>query len=224
MRLSADSSLRVFLADDHPLFLSGVRTLLQEAGDVTIVGEANSGVRALRMIGETCPDVAVLDVTMPDMHGIAVTQHLAAQEVPTRVVILSVHEDGNYVRQALAVGARGYVLKRSVGENLLQAVRAVSGSGLYLDPAIADRFVSTRDAAMPPLAGRCVPSLTEREREVVRLIAYGFTTKEVATKLGVTPKSVETYKMRASEKLDIRTRSKIVQYAMLQGWFQSLPQ
>ncbi|WP_162501617.1 response regulator transcription factor, partial [Methylobacterium crusticola] len=140
---------------------------------------------------------------------------------------LSAHDDRTYVRQALGAGARGYVLKRSVGENLLQAIRAVSGSGLYLDPAIADRFVPISDLIVPRAGGRCergAPPLTEREREVIRLIALGFTNKEVAGKLGVTAKSVETYKTRASEKLDIRTRSKIVQYAMLQGWFQNLPQ
>ncbi|ACL55879.1 response regulator transcription factor [Methylobacterium nodulans] len=220
MKLSADKYVRVLLADDHPVFLGGVRALLEDAADVTIVGEATSGSRALRLITETRPDVAVLDVAMPEMHGIAVAQHLAAEVSPTRVVILSVHEDRTYVREALIAGVRGYVLKRSAGENLVQAVRAVSGSGLYIDPAIADRFVSTSDI-MPRTGARTVPMLTDREREVVRLIALGFTNKEVASKLGVTAKSVETYKMRATEKLDIRTRAKIVQYAMLQGWFQS---
>jgi DNA-binding NarL/FixJ family response regulator len=208
-------SVRVFLADAHPLFLTGVRTLLEGPPDLTIVGEATSGAQALRGIRETSPDVAVLDLSMPEMHGIALTDRLAADEAPTKVVIMSEREDPIYVSRAIAAGARGYVLKRSVGQDLLQGVRAVSGGGLYVDPAIADWVVSR------PAEGD-TRALTEREREVVRLIALGFTNKEVAGKLGISAKSVETYKMRASEKLEIRTRAKIVRYAMTQGWFDDL--
>lgn len=217
-------AIRVLLADDHPLFLSGVKNLLQNAPDMMIVGEATSGIQALRLIGECRPNVAVLDMAMPGMNGISIVHELAELAIPTRVIILSAHEDWTYPQQALRTGARGYVLKRSTCDCLLQAIRAVQGGGLYLDPVIAKYFVPgggripNRATSLGPL------KLTEREHEVLRLIALGYSSKEVAGKLGVTAKSVETYKLRASEKLNIRTRSKIVEYGMIQGWFQSAPQ
>ncbi|GJD50050.1 Transcriptional regulatory protein DegU [Methylobacterium crusticola] len=225
MKVSHSRPTKIVLADDHPIFLAGMRGLLEGVPDLAVVGEAATGGRALRLIAETQPDVAVLDVSMPEMHGIAVAKQLAAEASPVRVLMLSAHDDRTYVRQALGAGARGYILKRSAGACLLQAIRAVSGRGLYLDPAIAERFVVTGDHGASRARGRdddTPPPLTEREREVIRLVAFGFTNKEVAGKLGITDKSVETYKSRASEKLDIGTRSKIVQYAILQGWMQNL--
>lgn len=216
---------RVLIADDHPVFLAGIYMLLTKAADIEIVGEANTGRRALALILETRPDIALLDISMPEMHGIAVTKRLVSEAVPTHVVLLSAHDDPTYVRQALGAGARGYVLKNSAGDNLTQAIRAVSNGGLYLDPAIAERCLPASDLVGPRTSGsveRGALPLTDRERDVIRLIALGFTNKEVAAKLGVTTKSVETYKTRASEKLDLRSRSKIVQYAILQGWYHNV--
>lgn len=221
MDINLKSKIRVLLADDHPLFLSGVRTLLEQADDMSVVGEAASGTQALRMIGETRPNVAVLDMTMPGLNGIAIAQDLAELGLQTRVIILSAHEDWTYPQQALRAGAQGYVLKRSTCDCLLQAIRAVQDGGLYLDPIIAKYFVPGAGRVPTRAVGPGPLRLTEREHEVLRLIALGFSSKEVAGKLGVTAKSVETYKLRASEKLNIRTRSKIVEYGMMQGWFQS---
>ncbi|MET7245580.1 response regulator transcription factor [Methylobacterium sp. EM32] len=215
----------MLIADDHPVFLAGIYMLLTKAADIEIVGEANTGRRALALILETRPDIALLDISMPEMHGIAVTKRLVSEAVPTHVVLLSAHDDPTYVRQALGAGARGYVLKNSAGDNLTQAIRAVSNGGLYLDPAIAERCLPASDLVGPRTSGsveRGALPLTDRERDVIRLIALGFTNKEVAAKLGVTTKSVETYKTRASEKLDLRSRSKIVQYAILQGWYHNV--
>lgn len=223
--MSDEYRVKLFLVDDHPIFLEGIRSLLEQASEVSIVGQATSGGRALRLITELQPDVVILDVSMPDMNGTALVKQLIALKSTTKLIVLSAHEDRIFVREAIAAGARGYVLKRSVSENLVQAIRAVSTGGLYLDPAIAERMLPARDCVSRSesrLTEIIRQPLTDREREVIRLVAYGYTNKEVAGKLGVTSKSVETYKMRASEKLDIRTRTKIVQYAMLQGWFNSV--
>lgn len=221
MDIILPSPIRVILADDHPLFLSGVRNHLASASYIDLVAEASTGAQALRQIRELRPDVAVLDMTMPGMNGIAVVQELVEHDLRTRVIILSAHEDWTYPQQALRAGARGYVLKRSTCDCLLQAVRAVNSGGLYLDPIIAKYFVPGGGRIASQSGGTGLMRLTEREHEVLRLIALGFSSKEVAGKLGVTAKSVETYKLRASEKLNIRTRSKIVEYGMMQGWFQN---
>lgn len=224
MTSDSGNSIRILLADDHPIMVAGVRGLINDAPDMTVVGEAASGVQALRMIADVRPDVAVIDVAMPNTHGVAVMKQLVADASRTRVVFLSGHEDRTYVREALSAGARSYVLKRSAGQHLLQAIRAVHDGGLYLDPAIADRFVLAGDFIVPRTHGRPAAGnskLTDRERDVIRLIALGFTNKEIAGKLGVTSKSIETYRMRAGDKLEIRTRAKIVQYAMFQGWFEN---
>jgi DNA-binding NarL/FixJ family response regulator len=225
MNASAENPVRLLLVDDHPLFLEGVRSLVEEAADINVVGQASSGARALRMIADLQPDVVALDLSMPDMNGTTLAKHVAMLESRTRLVILSAHEERIFVREAMAAGARGYVLKRSAGDNLIQAIRAVSSGGLYLDPAIAERMLPMRDCPPRRLAGQIdliQQPLTDREREVIRLVAFGYTNKEVAAKLGVTSKSVETYKTRASDKLDIRSRTKIVQYALLQGWFDNV--
>lgn len=224
MTAKSEVPIRVLLADDHPLFLRGVRDLLEATTDFIVTGEATTGPRASRLVTETQPDVAVLDVSMPGMSGILVMKQLLEEGCPTRFVLLSAHEDPAIIRQGLAAGARAYLLKRSAGELLPHAIAAAYECGLYIDPVIAGRFVQTCDVDRLPGARlmRTKPSLTEREREVMKLIAFGFSNKEVAGKLGVTSKSVETYKSRASEKLAIRSRSRIVEYAVLQGWFSDL--
>lgn len=225
MGLCAERPVRLFLADDHPLFLDGVRSLIDDTPEILVIGQAYSGARALRLISEMQPDVVTLDLSMPDMNGTNLAKQISALPAPPRIVVLTAHEERIFVREAIAAGARGYVLKRSAGDNLLQAIRAVSGGGLYLDPAIAERMLPPRECASRHPLGQFDVShhpLTDREREVIRLVAFGYTNKEVAAKLGVTLKSVETYKTRASRKLDIRTRTKIVQYALLQGWFDAI--
>ncbi|NEU14280.1 response regulator transcription factor [Methylobacterium sp. BTF04] len=216
--------LRILIADGHPMCVEGVRAVLRNVDGMEIIQEATTGSDALRLIIERKPDIAILDITMPGMHGLAVLKQILAEAPTTRVVIFSAYEDSAYARDTISAGAHGYVLKRSTSQCLLQAIDAVRRGGLYLDPAIAAHLVSgnagtTRRAS--GRGGRIVVTLTEREREVFKLIAFGFTNKEVAGKLGVTSKSIETYKTRASEKLDIRSRAKIVQYAILQGWFSA---
>lgn len=218
MTLLLGTAIRVFIADDHPIFIAGLRALLDEIDEIEIVGQAASATQAIRLIMQTRPDIAIVDVSIS---GISVAEQIAIEAPEVRVICLSAHDDGTHVRHAIAAGARGYLLKRSGGQYLGAAIETVSQGGLYVDPAIAGRFVSVTGAALRQgrLGCRDRRQLTDRERDVLRLIALGFTNKEVAAKLGVTAKSVETYKTRASAKLDIHSRAKIVQYAILQGWF-----
>jgi DNA-binding NarL/FixJ family response regulator len=208
---------RIVLADEDPIVLNGLRNLIATEGDLDLIGEATNGAVALAIIRERQPDVAIVDIFMPGLNGIVLTRRLAGELPSVSVLVLTLHEDRGFVRQAFDAGARGYVLKRSASQYLVQAIRAVAGGNLYIDPAIASRVF---DVA-PKHAGRSGNThgeLTEREAEVLKLIALGFTNKEIAHQLGVGIKSVETYKARGTEKLGLKTRAALVRYAARQGW------
>jgi DNA-binding NarL/FixJ family response regulator len=207
----------VVLADDHPIVLNGLRNLIQAESDLDLLGEASAGLAALRLIREKQPDVAVLDISMPELNGIALSRRLAQEMPSVRVLVLTLHEDRAYLKQALEAGVRGYVLKRSAAENLVQAIRAIVMGGLYVDPAIANRMFDDHPKRGGRLSGS-EPDLTDREAEVLKLVALGFTNKEIARRLDVGVKSIETYKARGSEKLGLQTRAQIVRYAAAQGW------
>ena len=215
------SRIRVALADDHPVVLAGVKALLQDAPEIELVGEAATGSEALRMILDRSPDVAVIDISMPEVNGLELTRRIAHLCPAVNVLALTVHEDRAYVQPLLLAGARGYLLKRSAGEDLVRAIRAVAAGGVYLDPAVADKALpeAPRLPGTDPLIGE---ELSPRESEVLRLTARGFSNKEVASQLEVSVKTVETYKARASEKLGLRTRAEIVRYGATHGWLDDL--
>ncbi len=218
---SEGQAIRVVLVDDHPLFRKGVRSLLEEELDIEVVAESESGAAGLRVLGEKRPDLVVLDVSMPDLNGIAVVRQMRRLDLETRALMLSMSEERSTVQQALAAGAWGYVLKRSASDNLLHAVRAVHRGGLYIDPVIAERHLLPGMAvALPRQVDSAPNGLSEREREVVRLVAFGFTSKEISVKLGISSKSVEKFKARACEKLELRTRAAMVRYAVIQDWLR----
>jgi DNA-binding NarL/FixJ family response regulator len=211
--------IRIVLADDHPIVLDGLRSLIRAEQDFVIVGEAASGLAALRTIREAQPDIAVLDISMPELNGIMLSRRLAAEMPALRLLVLTLHEDRAYLNQALEAGVRGYVLKRSAVENLVQAVRAVMVGGLYIDPAIVGRVFDSKRASKRLAARKGVaPSLTDREADVLKFAALGFTNKEIASRLDVGVKSIETYKARGLEKLGLKTRAELVRYASGQGW------
>lgn len=217
------AAIRIILADDHPIVLSGLRNLITAQSDFELVGDASSGMAALRLVRETRPDVAVVDISMPELNGILLARRLSDEMPGVRVMVLTLHEDRAYLKQALDAGVRGYVLKRSAAENLIHAIRAVMVGGLYVDPAIANRVfdaVPQRGARQPGNIN--IPDLTERETEVLKLVALGFTSKEIARRLDVGVKSVETYKARGTEKLGLKSRAELVRYAAAQGWLADL--
>jgi len=211
--------IRIVLADDHPIVLDGLRNLIRAEPDFALVGEAVSGLSALKIIREQRPDVAVLDISMPELNGILLSRRLAGEMPALRLLVLTLHEDRAYLNQALEAGVRGYVLKRSAVENLVQAIRAVIVGGLYIDPAIVGRVFESKQINKRLAARKGVaPALTDREADVLKMAALGFTNKEIASRLDVGVKSIETYKARGLEKLGLKTRAELVRYASGQGW------
>jgi DNA-binding NarL/FixJ family response regulator len=213
----------ITLCDDHPIVLNGLRNLIESEKDFEIAGTATDGLAALKLITDKRPDIALIDISMPELNGIALARRLVDEAPGSRVVVLTVYEDRAFLKQALDAGVRGYLLKRSASESLIQALRAVLTGGIYVDPAIADRvFVNSA-----PRQGRggdrpMMPALTERESEVLKLTALGFTNKETARRLDIGVKSVETYKARGLEKLGLNTRAELVRYASAEGWLANL--
>jgi len=213
------TKIRVALVDDHPVVLAGISALLRTAPEIELVGDAADGQAALRMISDAAPDIAVIDVSLPDMNGIELTARLAESSPDVRVLTLSVHEDRAYVQQLLQAGVRGYLLKRSAAEELVRAVRAIAAGGMYLDPAIVRKAIAD-PIAEPASCGQ--DRLSPREQDVLRFIAQGFSNKEIGSKLRISTKTIETYKARAAEKLRLRTRADIVKYGATQGWLKQL--
>jgi len=212
--------IRVLLADDHPVVLAGVRTLLLATPDLTVIGEANNGGEALRLIGQMLPDVAVIDVSMPEASGIELARAVAQNHRRVKLLVLTVHEDRAYVQRLLQAGAHGYLLKRTAAEELVRAIRAVQAGGIYLDPAVAGKALPDNPAA--GVAAGDEVALSAREKDVLRLTARGFSNKEIAARLELSIKTVETYRARAVEKLALHTRADIVRYGMGQGWLDAI--
>jgi len=196
-----------------------LRNLIRAEPDFALVGEAASGLSALKIIREQRPDVAVLDISMPELNGVLLSRRLNGEMPGLRLLVLTLHEDRAYLNQALEAGVRGYVLKRSAVENLVQAIRAVMVGGLYIDPAIVGRVFESKQINKRLAARKGVaPALTDREADVLKMAALGFTNKEIASRLDVGVKSIETYKARGLEKLGLKTRAELVRYASGQGW------
>jgi DNA-binding NarL/FixJ family response regulator len=212
------AKLRVFLADDHAVVREGIKALLVAQPDIEVVGEAADGRTALEHATLLCADVVVTDVSMPGLGGAEVVERLRRACPSTKVVALTVHEDKGYLRRLLEAGAKGYLLKRSAADELVRAVRIVASGETYLDPALVSKIVGVFSGKTVAQAGE----LSEREEEVARLIASGYTNKEIAARLDVSIKSVETYKARAFEKLGFDSRVELVRYALAQGWLKGI--
>ena len=211
--------VRVFLADDHPLVLDGIKAVIATDAGLELVGEARDGPTALRRATDLRPDVAVLDLSMPGMNGIDVARRLLEACPDCRVVILTVHEDGAYLRQLLDIGIAGYVLKRSATDELTRAIHAAVAGGIYLDPTIAARAVGRVLPGQKDVSAKgAVADLSSREIDVLRLTAIGHSNKAIANLLHIGVKSVDTYKARAMEKLGFRNRIEVIRFALSQGW------
>jgi DNA-binding NarL/FixJ family response regulator len=217
-----NAKTRVVLADDHPIVLNGLRNLIASEGDFELVGEASSGIDALKIIREKKPDLAVIDISMPELNGILLSRRISKELASVKIFILTLHEDRAYLRQAIEAGARGYLLKRSAAENLVAAMRAVMTGGLYVDPAIADQLFDPNPRQANASKHGSMPDLTEREGDVLKLVALGYTNKEIARRLDIGVKSVETYKSRGVEKLGLKTRAELVRFASAEGWLSDI--
>ena len=214
------SKLRVFVADDHQIVREGLKSLINSQPDMEVCGEAADGREAFARVRELLPDVAVLDVSMPELNGLQATERIKECCPDARVLTLTRHTDDGYLQLLLKAGVCGYVLKQSASGVLLAAIRAVSQGQTFLDPAITGKIVGSYVAKA---AGRGLTQAepSEREREVLRLIAWGHSNKEVAARLDLSVKTVEVHKANAMRKLGMRSRIDIVRYAILQGWLQN---
>ena len=215
------TKLRVFLADDHAVVREGLKALINAEAGMEVVGEAADGQTALDAATQLQPDVVVMDISMPGLSGAKATQRLKQACPRVKVLALTVHEDRGYLRQLLEAGASGYVLKRAAAEELVHAIRTVAGGGMYLDPSLAGKVVGSFVSKQGATDVSKGTGLSDREEEVVRLIAQGYSNKEIAARLSLSVKTVETYKARSMEKLGLRGRTDFVRYALQRGWLQA---
>jgi DNA-binding NarL/FixJ family response regulator len=215
------TKLRILLADDHATVREGVKMIINAQADMQVVAEAADGRSAVAEAQALRPDVVVMDVSMPRLNGLKATEALKECCPDIKVLALTRHQDDGYLQQLLRAGASGYVLKQSRPAELLQAIRAIGAGGSYLDPAVAGRVIGDygrrrQPLPSPPGAG----TLSSREGEVLRLIAWGYSNKDIAGRLDLSVKTVETHKANAMHKLQMRSRIDIVRFALLQGWLE----
>jgi two-component system, NarL family, response regulator NreC len=217
---SASPPWRVLLADDHAMFREGMAMLVDSQPDMTVVAQADSGPDAVAVARSLLPDLAVIDVSMPDGGGVEATSEITRSCPGVRVLALSRHADQASLHRMLGAGASGYVIKRAAAQALIGAMRAVLGGGTYVDPMLAGDLVARaiQPAGSAAAGTRRAGLLSEREEAVLRQIAWGKSNKEVAATLGISVKTAEGYRANGLEKLKLRTRSDVLRYALSQGW------
>jgi DNA-binding NarL/FixJ family response regulator len=208
--------LRILVADDHELVRRGIRGLLRARRGWTVVGEARNGQEAVEKAGKLKPDVAIVDISMPDIDGLQATRQIREATPTTEVVVLTMHESGQMVRRVLDAGALGYVLKSDLAAHLVRAVREVSAGKLFLTPRVSDivlkGFLKTGNQPDPTEHSRARP--TPREIEIIRLLAEGKANKEIAAELGITTRTVETHRARIMLKLGLHSITELIHYAI----------
>ena len=213
------SKIRIMIADDHAILRSGLRLLVNGQPDMEVVSEAADGEQAVQAARETRPQVALMDLTMPRARGMRSLQEIVRDCPETRILVLTMHDDPAYLRSVFSAGASGYVLKRSVDAELLAAIRAVHRGGIFVDPSLADVFVQDvigkRGATARPKPPKNI--LSDRELQVLKLVARGYSSQQIAKQLLVGVKSIETYRSRLVQKLGLRTRSDVVRFAVQMG-------
>lgn len=205
----------VLLVDDHAVLRSGLRALLNLEPDLEVVGEAANGREAVELAQNLKPDVIVMDISMPEMDGLAAAKAIHEMEIPSHIVMLTVHAEEAYLFQTLQVGASGYVLKSSADRELMDAIRAAHRGEVFLYPSAIKKVLGEYLRGAHGEGGkREYETLTSREKEVLKLTAEGFTNQEIAEKLVISPKTVDTYRQRIMEKLNLHHRSELVRYAL----------
>jgi DNA-binding NarL/FixJ family response regulator len=212
------SKLRIMLADDHETVREGLKMIVNAQDDMEVVGFAGDGREAVAKAQELLPDVLVMDISMPKLNGLKATEKLNAVCPQVKVLTLSRHADDGYIRELLAAGACAYVLKQSAPGELIHAIRAVAAGGKYIDPKLAAKVMGSYSDRGP--RGEAKGNLSDRESEVLRLIALGYSNKEIAARLSLSVKTIEVHKANAMRKLNITSRIDLVRYAIFQGWLQ----
>lgn len=213
--------IRVFLADDHTILREGIRALLVAEPDMEIVGEADNGRWAVEQIDALRPDVVLMDIAMPLLNGLEATRQIKHAHPAIHVLILTMHQNEEYLSEVLSAGASGYVLKHAAGRELLAAIRAVAHGEAFFSPAIArtllDSYVGHKNAS----ASQPSDELTSREREILQLVAEGYTNTGIANMLGISVKTVKTHRLHLMQKLDLHDRGDVIKYAIAKGIISS---
>lgn len=216
MSVKQGEKIRIVLADDHKVLRSGLKTLLSLEEDFEVVGDVSTGREAVDVATRLMPDVIVMDISMPEMDGMRAVEEIRNLGLDCRVVFLTVHADDEYLFQTLKLGGSGYVLKSSADRELIQAIRMAHRGEVFLYPSAVKKLLGEylRNSSQSRTGKG---NLTQREREVLKFTAEGFTNNEIAEKLIISPKTVDTYRQRIMEKLDLHHRSELVQYALQKG-------
>jgi DNA-binding NarL/FixJ family response regulator len=213
--------LRILLADDHVTVRHGLKLLIEGQPDMHVVSEAGDGETTIQQAIALKPDVVVVDISMPGMNGLVATRRLKQQQPEAAIVTLTRHADDAYLQELLRAGASGYVLKQSAPSELLHAIRAVAAGGQYLDSTLTARVTAGFLGREGKRESKSAVALSERESAVLRLIASGYSNKEIAGRLTLSVKTVEAHKANAMRKLGLKGRIDIVKYAVLQGWLEN---
>jgi two-component system response regulator NreC len=214
-------SIRVLIVDDHAVVRAGLKLLLDAEDDIEVVGEAGNARDAVFQMRSLKPDFVLMDVVMPGKSGLEATANILHEAPETKVLVLSMQDDPRYVREAFAVGASGYVLKEAADAELVAAIREVANGGRYVHPALGARLISA-DAEERRRAEE--DPLSEREREVLRLLALGHTNQEIAQMLYISVRTAETHRAHIMQKLRLQTRAELVRYALAQGLLEGEPE
>lgn len=212
--------LRIVLAEDHKTVREGIKLLVNAQPDMEVVAEAGDGEAAIAAVESFGPDLVLMDISMPTLNGLKATQRLRRSSADLKILMLTRHTDDGYLQQLIEAGANGYVLKQSAPTELINAIRAVAEGNAYLDPALTSKVMGGYAGSAVSLRGENKNKLTDRENEVLRLIALGHSNKEIAASLSLSVKTIEAHKANAMSKLGINSRIGIVRYAILQNWMQ----
>ncbi|MEJ2599886.1 MAG: response regulator transcription factor [Anaerolineales bacterium] len=210
--------IRIFLADDHAVLRTGLKMFINSQPDMICVGEAGDGASTLELARSLRPDLLLLDLSMPGLGGLDTLPEICRQIPTTRVLVLTMHTEEDYLHQALSQGAVGYVLKQAVDQELLSAIRAAMRGEIYIHPAMTRALLDQMISPTQQPDERMEASLSEREREVLLWVARGYTNQEISNQLALSVKTVETYRSRATSKLGLKSRAALVRYAQQRGW------
>jgi two-component system, NarL family, response regulator NreC len=210
--------IRVVVADDHAIIREGLQVMLGNQPDMEVVGIAVNGREAIRLVDEHQPDIAVLDISMPELNGIEAIQQILPRHPHLKVIVLSIHESKPYVYRALKAGAKGYLIKETAGREVVDAVRAVKCGERYLSQRIADLLTTESFQQLESLIDVSpLETLSPREREILQLVAEGQTSQEIAERLAISPKTVDTYRSRLMQKIGVKDLAGLVKFAIQQG-------
>ena len=211
------SRITVVLADDHHIVRKGLRTLLEAEGEFAVIGEEADGLKVVELVERLRPDLLLLDVQMPGLNGLEITRQIVQRALKTRVIILSMHANETYVREALRYGAHGYVLKDASPSEMVEAVREVSAGRRYLSRALSERAIDAYAEKAQAAPADAYDMLTTREREVLLLAAESSSTSEIAARLGISPRTVETHRENLMRKLGLQSQTDLIRYALRRG-------